>query len=237
MTQIALAASCAAFAFMNIMFLRARMAMGGASGVLEGVGNAHKPIVGMILSGFIGSITFVIAAVYLWGGGGFFSDLACGTWFLFPALAANQAPGFARNHRWWWSTTPVSTKWLGEKKTWAAYYAGPLFAIVALYLERAMVTLWPSLQTLGPIPFSEPLWISGIGFGLGATLFGDHAESFLKRRIGIASGESFWPFDQTDLILGASLIIGLSGYWISIGPLVAFMVLMIPLHPAGKMLG
>ena len=42
--------------------------------------------------------------------------------------------------------------------------------------------------------------------GLGA-LAGDLIKSFFKRRIGIAPGHKFIPFDQTDFVVGALVFI------------------------------
>ena len=39
-------------------------------------------------------------------------------------------------------------------------------------------------------------------FGIGA-LGGDAVKSFFKRRLGIATGTSWFPYDQVDYILGA----------------------------------
>ena len=43
---------------------------------------------------------------------------------------------------------------------------------------------------------------ASLGFG---AILGDHAESFVKRRLGLPSGTAFIPFDQTDYLVGALL--------------------------------
>jgi CDP-2,3-bis-(O-geranylgeranyl)-sn-glycerol synthase len=51
---------------------------------------------------------------------------------------------------------------------------------------------------------SEPLWLMLLAsamLGLGA-LLGDAIESFFKRRNNVPPGESWFPFDQTDYIIG-----------------------------------
>lgn len=50
-----------------------------------------------------------------------------------------------------------------------------------------------------------PFW-AGVLLGFGA-LAGDALESFAKRQIGIKPGDSWFPFDQTDYIIGALLAI------------------------------
>jgi CDP-2,3-bis-(O-geranylgeranyl)-sn-glycerol synthase len=55
------------------------------------------------------------------------------------------------------------------------------------------------------------IWLLGPLFGGGA-LLADAFESFFKRRAGVPPGESWFPFDQIDYILGgylsATLVIG-----------------------------
>lgn len=50
-----------------------------------------------------------------------------------------------------------------------------------------------------------PFW-AGILLGFGA-LAGDAIESFLKRQSGVKPGDSWFPFDQIDYIIGALLAI------------------------------
>jgi CDP-2,3-bis-(O-geranylgeranyl)-sn-glycerol synthase len=44
-----------------------------------------------------------------------------------------------------------------------------------------------------------------VSISMGA-LFGDIVESFFKRRIGKERGESWYPFDQLDFVLGALIL-------------------------------
>src|SRR3989344_6564590 len=106
-------------------------------------------------------------------------------WLFLPILAANQAPGVARALGLPLATMSVSPRWLGKNKTVAPYYFGPLLAILAAYF----------------CGFKD-FWIVGLTFGLGAIL-GDHVKSFFKRRLGMAPGAPWWPFDQVDYSLGA----------------------------------
>lgn len=52
-----------------------------------------------------------------------------------------------------------------------------------------------------------PFW-AGCLLGFGA-LAGDAIESFFKRQIGVKPGESWFPFDQIDYIIGALIAISL----------------------------
>ena len=48
------------------------------------------------------------------------------------------------------------------------------------------------------------IWLVGPLFAIGA-LGGDAIKSFIKRRVGIAAGQSWFPWDQIDYVIGASL--------------------------------
>lgn len=125
-------------------------------------------------------------------------------WFFLPAFVANQCPGFGA-----WLRVPlqipVSRRWLGENKTVAAYYMAAIGSILTFSSLQAMTEL---NVMYGWHVSSSPLENIAIGalFGLGA-VFGDHAKSFIKRRLGKVPGEAWWPFDQLDYVFGALLFI------------------------------
>lgn len=137
-------------------------------------------------------------------------------WFFGPAGAGNVAPLVAGNipllSRF---TQPVDggKSWrgrrlLGDHKTWRGLIAGTLFGALAGLLQvliaRSLdVSFIPRDVTLHYTSFG----MVGLGalLGLGA-LVGDCVESFFKRQIGIASGKSWFPFDQIDYIIGACLV-------------------------------
>ncbi|MFZ2887342.1 MAG: CDP-archaeol synthase [Minisyncoccia bacterium] len=125
-------------------------------------------------------------------------------WFFLPAFVANQCPGFGA-----WlrvpGNVPVSRKWLGENKTVAAYYMAAIGSILTFSAQQAMTDI---NVHYGWIVTSGPFENIGIGllFGVGA-VFGDHLKSFFKRLIGLAPGESWWPFDQLDYVFGTLLFV------------------------------
>jgi CDP-2,3-bis-(O-geranylgeranyl)-sn-glycerol synthase len=96
-------------------------------------------------------------------------------WFLVMAGVANMAPVFAA--KFWpnWSK-PISEKTFGSHKTWRGLICG---VGVATLVGGVM----------------------GMVAGAGA-LMGDLMKSFLKRRVGIPPGKSWFPWDQTDWIIG-----------------------------------
>ncbi len=78
-------------------------------------------------------------------------------WFFLPAFVGNQFPGFAvwimaRCNRSHWNV-PVSERWLGKNKTWPAYPAAIL---------GAMLTLWFQVKVGGACPLDcDRLWLLG----------------------------------------------------------------------------
>jgi CDP-2,3-bis-(O-geranylgeranyl)-sn-glycerol synthase len=64
--------------------------------------------------------------------------------------------------------------------------------VLAAPFSRVDYTHWPLL---------------GLGFGVGAML-GDSLKSLLKRRLRIAPGAPWIPFDQVDFVLGALALVG-----------------------------
>lgn len=157
-------------------------------------------------------------------------------WLFLPALIANQCPGFVAKlatvlpvplHR------PVSHRWLGARKTWSAYYAGPIGGAVAIFLQSKIEAVNASI---GMIDYGQPqILLVGFLFGLGAVL-GDHAESFLKRRMGIPPGDAWWPFDQLDFVLGAIVLTAAMIPWT--WQIVSMICLaMLVIHPFGNYIG
>lgn len=122
--------------------------------------------------------------------------------FFLPAGLANAAPVIANRipvlNRW---TTPLDfgMKYRGQpifgaNKSWRGVLSGVL---VGMLLG---VLFFPWLGALDHVNHA----ILGGALGLGA-LIGDAVESFLKRRFGVKPGESWFPFDQIDYILGGLL--------------------------------
>lgn len=107
-----------------------------------------------------------------------------------PGLRTLQAPiDFGKSWR--------GARILGDHKTWRGLVSG----IIAGGLT-ALVLKWTGLY--------DPSWLStaiiGSLLGFGA-LVGDSVKSFFKRRVGIASGKTWFPFDQIDYIIGGLLFI------------------------------
>lgn len=135
-------------------------------------------------------------------------------WFFLPAGAANAAPIIAaqlpRLAHW---TAPMDfhktfrgRRLFGEHKTWRGLIAGIFTAIIIVWLQQILYRHY----NLDFIPEDvavylsmSPVWL-GFLFGLGA-LVGDALESAVKRQLDQPPGESWFPFDQIDYIIGGCL--------------------------------
>jgi CDP-2,3-bis-(O-geranylgeranyl)-sn-glycerol synthase len=119
-------------------------------------------------------------------------------YFMLPAYAANMAPPFVRFWTGW--NPPLSRRWLGSHKTILGFSAGLLVAVVTAFIQARIGWSGGIATTLG--------WLDlGIRFGFGA-MAGDAVKSFIKRRLGIAPGSPWIPFDQLDFAIGALVLVG-----------------------------
>ncbi len=124
-------------------------------------------------------------------------------WYFLPVLIASQFIGFFRKINLPLMAKPINKNWFGQNKTWGAYYAGAIGAILAIYLQR-QIPAWNS--AIGLFDYSRnDLWLVGLRFGVGAVL-GDHIKSFIKRRRGIYPGVSWFPWDQIDATVGGIIL-------------------------------
>jgi CDP-2,3-bis-(O-geranylgeranyl)-sn-glycerol synthase len=135
-------------------------------------------------------------------------------WFFLPAGLANAAPVFANKipklNNW---KTPLdlgkhlnNKRLLGDNKTWRGFSFGVFIAGVTFVIQQYFTT---NIGIINNNPllaeFAQlPAWF-GLLLGAGA-LGGDALESLVKRQIGIKSGESWFPFDQIDYIIGGILL-------------------------------
>jgi CDP-2,3-bis-(O-geranylgeranyl)-sn-glycerol synthase len=121
--------------------------------------------------------------------------------FMLPAYAANMAAPFVRFWKGW--NPPIDARRLGSHKTVLGFVAGVGAAVLAAFL----------LSLAGePALADDPgRWLSfGLLMGLGA-MAGDALKSFFKRRLHVAPGRPWVPFDQLDFQVGALLVAGHRG--------------------------
>ncbi|RMF05585.1 CDP-archaeol synthase [Candidatus Woesearchaeota archaeon] len=130
-----------------------------------------------------------------------------------PGMFANMAPVLFKNSMKFlaapvdfgktWKGKPI----FGKNKTFRGFVAGIFLAIIATLLQTYLYSKYPYFQSLSFIPYSEiDPFLLGFLMGFGV-LFGDLAESFVKRRLGIPPGGRFFPWDQLDHLAGGLLFL------------------------------
>ncbi len=136
------------------------------------------------------------------------NELWFALWFFLPAGIANATPVFAKKvpllNRW---TTPLDfgKSWRGKRlfganKTWRGLVFGTLVgALTSLIIYLAYPDAAHQLD-FAENQLLRMLLLGGL-LGVGA-LLGDSIESMVKRQLGIAPGEPWFPFDQIDYIIG-----------------------------------
>jgi CDP-2,3-bis-(O-geranylgeranyl)-sn-glycerol synthase len=127
-------------------------------------------------------------------------------WFLVTPGAANMAPVLARHLFPAWDQpldggrTFRGRRILGDHKTVRGVVCGMIVAAVVYQAQEIACERWEGVRALVIV---EPhgAWFGAL-LGAGA-LGGDLVKSFAKRRIGVAPGRPWIPFDQVDWIAGA----------------------------------
>ncbi len=135
-------------------------------------------------------------------------------WFFLPAGLANAAPVFANKIPYlnkWKTPLDFGLQWrgqrlLGDNKTWRGFCFGVAVGILVCMLQK-QVFLHSSVQSLAfPVDYSSVnVILLGSLLSVGA-LTGDALESLIKRRVGVKPGESWFPFDQLDYIIGGLVL-------------------------------
>jgi len=153
-------------------------------------------------------------------------------WVMLPAGIANMVPPMAAKIWPRWNIPLDGGKsWrdkriFGDHKTVRGMVAGIIVAeLVFLLLKNVLVS-----EVGRTLP-----WYFGAAMGLGG-LGGDAIKSFFKRRAGVASGVSWFPWDQIDWIVGMVLM---SRIWnlLSYGEMGMLLLAGMALHLLFKVLG
>lgn len=132
-------------------------------------------------------------------------------WFFLPAGLANMAPVIANKipgyNKW---NTPLDfglkfrgKRIFGENKRWRGLVFGVVVAIatVAAQVWAYNNTDWATTVANNISYFNMSAVALGSLFAIGA-LGGDAIESFFKRQLNKKPGQTWFPFDQLDYIIG-----------------------------------
>jgi CDP-2,3-bis-(O-geranylgeranyl)-sn-glycerol synthase len=141
-----------------------------------------------------------------------YKEVIFALWFFLPAGIANASPIFAAKFISKWNA-PIDCgkkyrgkRILGDHKTWRGLVVGIIMATLILWLQQILVRHYGWAQTItAKVDYRTlPTFILGPIFGIGA-LGGDAIESFFKRQLNRPPGTGWFPFDQTDYIIGGAI--------------------------------
>ncbi len=142
------------------------------------------------------------------------NDLLFALLFFLPASIANMAPIFANNIPGLAAfDTPIDrgrtyngVRVLGDHKTFRGLGAGAVGGLVGGAVQMVLYINSSFVRDVSVHVDYSNWWVLALGvvMGLGA-LAGDSVKSFFKRQRGVAPGKGWFPFDQTDYIIGAAL--------------------------------
>lgn len=134
-------------------------------------------------------------------------EIALIAYLLLPGILANMSPVFFSKVNF--LNKPVDfgkkikgKRIFGDNKTYRGFFFGAIIAIIVAFIQ-----IWIPINTPYQITLQN-FWYVGFLLGFGA-LFGDLVESFIKRRMGLAPGKPWIPFDEIDHIIGALIAISL----------------------------
>jgi len=122
-------------------------------------------------------------------------------WFFLPAYVANMAASIFKINI---LAKPISNKLFGSHKTWSGFVIGSFLAMVVAFFQSFLLS-FNFFKEISLLNYSKDFLLIGFLLGFGA-LFGDTIKSFFKRRLAIAPGKKWVPFDQIDYTLGALLL-------------------------------
>lgn len=125
-------------------------------------------------------------------------------WYLLPAGIANMMPPLFKKWGWFESLdTPIDEPLFGKNKTYRGILAAVLAGIIVFWIQKWLYE-FSLFESISLFNYYDQTILLGFLLGLGAIL-GDLIKSFFKRRVGIAPGKPFIPFDQLDFVIGALL--------------------------------
>ena len=139
--------------------------------------------------------------------------LSC-LYFFLPAYFTNMVPPLVRRANLFnFLDKPVDfdknflgKPLLGTHKTWRGVVCGIILGMIVVWIQ-VWLYQFPSIKNISLIDYHRPdIWLFSFLISSGAA-FGDLLFAFIKRRINIAPGGMFMPFDQTNYVVGAALFL------------------------------
>ncbi len=162
-------------------------------------------------------------------------------WFLLPAAIANSVPSLTKDILPKYNI-PVDLgltfrgkRVFGAHKSLRGLILGTIAGGLIFCLQKYLVNESTFLSDISIIDYGASTIIPGLAISFGA-LLGDMIKSFFKRQINIQPGKPWFPFDQSDWLIG-SIIFAHPFYELT--PLIAISTLLIgvALHLLAKVIG
>ncbi len=128
-----------------------------------------------------------------------------------PAYFANTIPVFVRKLKILDFPVDFNLKLFkkplfGKNKTFRGFFFGTFAGVITVFFQAWIYNKSQRIRNISIIDYNDQSVVL-LGFLIGfGSLLGDLIESFFKRRLNIAPGRSWIPFDQCDYILGAFVI-------------------------------
>jgi len=166
-------------------------------------------------------------------------------WFFAPAGAANGSPVFANK-------VPILSKLgmpvdagrtfrgkriFGDHKTVRGFVVGTLAGLIIAGLQMLLYSNFSWFEGIsGSVDYSNPIvLVMGALMGFGA-LAGDSIKSFFKRQFSVPSGQSWFPFDQIDYIIGG-ILFSLPFVLLSFASYAVITIVWFLIHPVATLVG
>lgn len=166
-------------------------------------------------------------------------------WFFAPVGIANASPVFANRvpvlHKLGMPIDGGRTfrgkRIFGDHKTVRGFAAGTLFGLLTSALQMFLFDNFSFFETVsGSVDYSKPtVLLMGASLGFGA-LFGDAIKSFFKRQFSVPSGQSWFPFDQIDYIVGG-ILFSLPFVTLDIIDYIIIAIVWFLIHPVATVVG
>jgi CDP-2,3-bis-(O-geranylgeranyl)-sn-glycerol synthase len=153
-------------------------------------------------------------------------------YLIVPGAFANMAPVLFKKVNFLNYSVDMGKTWRGKPlfgahKTYRGFFFAIIVSILIIYLQRWLFINYSFFRELSILPYSSlNPWLLGFFVGFGVML-GDMIESFFKRRVGIAPGKPWIPWDQLDCAIGG--LAGLTVLYIPPIEVIVFLLVAIPL--------
>lgn len=143
------------------------------------------------------------------------NDILFSLWFFIPAGIANSTPIIAAhipglnklNAPMDFGKKFHKKRIFGEHKTWRGLISGMLMGLLVIWLQVVLFDHYAWIRNFcNPVFYggASIVWL-GLLLGFGA-LLGDALESFFKRQYNLPAGDTWFPFDQLDYVVGGLIL-------------------------------